>query len=443
MTELMDFQILQRGDDGYAHVTFSGTYNGEITEKTVIQARVVREDDGLNVIYWTNCDIDGQNWSVKLDIPEGGLYRLEACIETTDYTWNDKIKILHYIGVGDVYVTAGQSNMTGYGRDVAFDPPTLGVHALANNGQWRIASHPLADAIGTLFEYPEYATGTSPALSFARRLRDRLGIPIGIIPTAVGCTALSAWHPEQGVGTYFERCYERMCKHIELIGGFKGFVWYQGCSDTGLETGGAYFDDFKRMVELWRAQFGHKPILTVQLNRIVGVHSDDAKKGWGLVVDAQRRAGLEIPDVYVVPSMDLTTLDGVHNNSASNIVIGERLANAALAGIYKKPGQTAVSIIGAEMIDETHVLLKMTPNHHIYTPGNVADGMNVEDSEGIVSCEHAKENEEGVVIRTSRPYSLPAKFHYAWNGTPPTFFIREAYDMPVLACYGIEIEDKK
>ena len=64
---------------------------------------------------------------------------------------------------------AGQSNMSGYGRDFAIDKPTLGVHLYANSGIWDIATHPLNDGLNTIYpENYEASNGTCPGLSFAR-----------------------------------------------------------------------------------------------------------------------------------------------------------------------------------------------------------------------------------------------------------------------------------
>lgn len=372
-----------------------------------------------------------------MTIPEGGLYRLEASLQPGDSLWIDKFACVYHIGVGDIYVTAGQSNMTGYGRDAAYDPPCLGVHMYRNNGSWSIAAHPLADAIDGLYEYPENGTGTSPALSFARRLHDRLGVPIGIIPTAVGGTPLSEWNPEEKGG-----CYRAMEKRLRVVGAFKGFIWLQGCSDCTAECAGNYLERFSRMVSLWNEHFGAHPVLTVQLNRWMGNEDPMNDRYWGMIREAQRRAALEIPGVYVVSSLDLSVTDGIHNSSGANVTIGERLANAALAYLYDKPGQRSVCILSAEAVDDTHVLLHLTPGHKVLAMDGRAMGMNVEDTDGLVDCIEAAPVPDGLLVSTTRPYRLPAQFHYAWRTHPPVFAARDFYDQPLLACYGIEIAAK-
>lgn len=436
---LTDFQILQRDADGYARITWEDTLNAPIAAENVrVVARVVREDDNLTLIHWTPCTLaeDGLHWSVALTLPEGGLYRIEAALQPGESLWIDKIACVYHVGVGDIFVTAGQSNMTGYGRDAAYDPPCLGVHAFTNRGVWSVATHPLADALHGIYGNPENGTGTSPALSFARRLHERLGVPIGILPTAVGGSPLSRWSPaEKG------DCYREMVKRIHAVGNFRGFIWLQGCSDANENDAPHYLERFTRMVQLWREELGPHPIITAQLNRWAGNENDS--RYWGMIRDAQRRAALEMDDVYVVPTIDLSTTDGIHNSSGANVVIGERLANTALACLYGKPGQTAVSVLAAEAVDETHILVHLTPGRRVLAMDNCAFGMNVEDASGLIDCIKADPQKDGLLVSTARPYAMPAQFHYAWKTQPPVFVVRDFYDMPILACYGIPVQEKK
>lgn len=436
--ELTDFRILQRDADGYARYTWSGILENDLPDNgSYVAVRVVREDDSLNAIFWTPCRMSERCWSADLVIPEGGLYRFEAAVRNGLNLWLDRIKCVYHVGVGDIYVTAGQSNMTGYGRDSAYDPPCLGVHALTNRGNWSIAAHPLSDALGSVFGCPENAAGTSPALSFARRLHDRLGVPVGILPAAVGGTPLAAWNPEEEGS-----CWREMCSRIDRTGSFKGFIWFQGCSDANQKDAAGYFGRFCRMTALWREKFGPHPVLTVQLNRWTGTPDGANDIFWGQIRDAQRRAALEAEDVYVVPSIDLPVTDGIHNSSGANVIIGERLANTALACVYGKPGQTAAAVIGAEQTDESHLLLRLTPGRHVFAMDNRADGMNVEDRSGLTDCTEAVATEDGLLVTTARPYTLPAEFHYAWRTRPPVFPVRDFYDMPLLSCYGVKIGEK-
>lgn len=72
----------------------------------------------------------------------------------------------------------GRATPWGSGKDLADDPPALGVHMFRTQGRWDLAAHPLHDGTGTRFpaSLERVQTGHSPWLSFAKRLRRVLGV---------------------------------------------------------------------------------------------------------------------------------------------------------------------------------------------------------------------------------------------------------------------------
>ncbi len=160
----------------------------------------------------------------------------------------------HFIGVGDLWIIAGQSNSAGYGRGPIDDPPTLGVHLLRNNEQWTLAAHPLNESTDTLHPANREAgnPGHAPYVQFGRTLQRALGYPIGLIQTALGGSPLTAWNPaEPDPAPLFDNMMH--CAH--LAGGrVRGILWYQGESDTGTdEMALSYADRFGAAVRAWRA----------------------------------------------------------------------------------------------------------------------------------------------------------------------------------------------
>ena len=146
---IRDWSILQH-ENGFAHLNIGGTYetNDGIIPPNIF-VRVVTEANGENVIPWKKCLADNKGWEATLDIPCGGLYRIETCIQNNDeYTpdfWSTRGDMIHHIGVGDVFVIAGQSNSVGYGKGEYTDEPELGIHVLKKNGKWDLATHPLGN----------------------------------------------------------------------------------------------------------------------------------------------------------------------------------------------------------------------------------------------------------------------------------------------------------
>lgn len=367
------WQIIQQ-IEGKADITLKGTYDVNAhCEEARVWARVVLEDTFENVIRWQQATKmqDGE-WEIVLkDVPVGGLYRIETCLkENRDnpIEWAMRGDMIHHVGIGDLFVIAGQSNSAGYGKGPVFDPPEVGIHVLRNSGQWDLASHPFNESTHTIHSVNREGAnpGHSPYLSFAKRLKRDLAYPIGLIQTALGGSPLSAWNPEEE-GYLYHNMLEVIHSTTDKI---KGVLWYQGCTDAeSLDLAYSYLERFKTMVQALRKDLNQPelPILTVQLNRVVNdlgneaaqKHSDE---GWSVVREAQRQATMTIDEVYMTPSIDSTLSDAIHNASPSNMVLGERMARLALEHLYGKMIEgTAPNLQSASLLDSEWVELTFAP----------------------------------------------------------------------------------
>ena len=392
----LDWQIIQQ-TNGKADIYLAGKwYFDKITGLEKVYVRIMEECTSSTVIPYTTCTMLGDNqWEVTIkDVPAGGLYRIEVSLNNNDegLEWSNRGDMIHHIGVGDIFVIAGQSNAAGYGRDPIYDMPELGIHVLRNYGNWDIASHPLSDSTRT--QHPvnreRINPGHSPFLNFARQLKRILGYPIGLIPTAKGGSSLSSWNPgESG------ELYQNMIEIIRNTGGkIKGVLWYQGCGDSGEENSQSYLTRFGNLVKRMREDLGQNelPFFTVQLNRYVDSTIFKADKGWGTVKEAQRQAARQIPKVYITPSLDAATCDIIHNCASSNMVIGERLARLALKYLYNYNSLcSAPEISSAERLSGNRVSLVFENVFERLTfrkaePGELP--FTIEDEEGTVQITH-------------------------------------------------------
>ncbi len=336
-----NWQILQQ-EAGYATVTLAGSVQVEAevlaAEDGAVVIRVVDENTGARMAAPVFVAPRGTQWQALLTIPAGGLYRIETYYRYNKICEKRGDRIFH-IGVGDVYVIAGQSNAVGVGKDSVNDPVSDQVHMFRLSGQWDIASHPLHDSTDTRYPLSQEKaqTGHSPWLNFAKLLNRHLGYPIGLIPATKGGIPLSCWDRKED-GAFFEN----MLAIVGDAGGkVKGVLWSQGCNDSGEEPlRRTYLERFRRVCEDFRQSLGEDiPILTVQLNKVTCTKDKDLEalgRDWAELREAQRRAMHEIPGVYMAPSIDQMVCDGIHNGAMSNLVIGERVANLALHYIYGK-----------------------------------------------------------------------------------------------------------
>jgi sialate O-acetylesterase len=143
-----DWQVIQRDADGMSSVRIRGTF---VTQESnfSVQVRVVDENTNMPVssaLDWNEASTDGDigAFHISVSIPQGGLYRIETRVRRPEADDRRPLRgdCIHHIGVGDVFLIAGQSNASGTGKGAASDGPMLGVHVFANDERWKLATHP-------------------------------------------------------------------------------------------------------------------------------------------------------------------------------------------------------------------------------------------------------------------------------------------------------------
>ena len=449
---LADWQIVQQVD-GKADFHIAGYYHlPELPEEIGVKvyARVVREDTGEPVVNWMECTIsNGTAWEIILDgILAGGPYRIETTLDVPDYQ-KDRLytrgDMIHHIGVGDIFVIAGQSNASGRGREPVYDPPETGVHLLRNSGKWDLASHPLNDTTCTIHEanMENSNPGHSPFLCFAKTLKRELGYPIGLIQASLGGSGLRLWNPDEK-GTL----YKNMINIIRSSGGkVRGILWYQGCTDAIEMEGETYLARFISMVKCVRKDLAAEalPFLTVQLNRCTLPSNESLDRSWGMVREAQRQAARQLENVYVVPAVDCTLSDFIHNSSSANMVIGERLAKAALAELYGRSTRwNAPDIARALKSEENALILEFR---------NIANWLNLFDVDAgelpftvidekgkIAIVDYSIIDKTGLLLGLERDITGEASIHGSSEMNPKFLVPTDCSSLPMLSFYEVKIE---
>ena len=447
-----DWQILQQDDTGHAEISLAGTWSlPEDAKAGAPIVRAVREDTYAPVSAatdWQDAETGpDQTWAAQLRVPAGGLYRIESGVKNDDahFYWTCRGDIIHNIGVGDLWVIAGQSNASGYGRGEIDDPPELGVHFLRNDEQWCLATHPLNEARKS--DHPNVESlnpGHSPFLVFAKRLKHELGYPIGLIQTACGGTTLSQWNPAEDPDSLL---YRNLLHCVGLANDkIKGICWYQGCGDANREQGISYLERFEQLVEALRSDIGDPqlPILTVQIDRITSDEQADMAVGWNAVREAQRQAAHLIPNLAVVPTIDLPVSDFVHLAPAGNMLLGGRLSAAALGMVYGKD----VHWLAPEICQATaesgrrsvRLAFKNVPIR-LFSDYPVTEDFVVEDGGGILEIEDVtfSSNDE-ILIVLRRPVGEGAVVHGCYGPNPRNSVYEMATHWPPLAFHQFSIE---
>ena len=447
-----NWQILQQ-QQGVAAIELAGRYQPASADQQAgtVYVRLVLEESGFSVLPWQPAKtLADQTWSLQLEnIPAGGLYRLETCFSPEDNTtleWSIRGDMIHHLGVGDLFVIAGQSNSAGYGKNPAYDPPELGVHVLRNSGVWDLAAHPLNDSTATLHNANRETAnpGSSPWITFGRHLKKITGYPIGLLQASLGGSPLSAWNPDED-GTL----YHLMLEIITSAGGnIKGVLWYQGCSDTEGLLAESYLERFGSFVSRLRSDLNNAqlPLLTIQLNRYVVPAAEGKNQAWGMIREAQRQAARILPTVFVVPANDCSLSDEIHNSSPANIILGERVACLAGSHLYGH-GRPVKAPEIKQAFQESEQTICLVFDHvggRLQIFGTAKDQLAfiIEDEAGPVPIDSWElKSADTLSIHIQRSLGLNAMVHGASEQNPAPFipFDSDTY-LPMLSFYNVSVQ---
>ena len=451
---LDDWQIVQRDARGFGLFSLQGRVVSPARGK--VEVRVVAEDTGIPVTKdhdWKEARMIGTDrWKAEISrIPSGGLYRLETrWRETTrkEGEWSTRGDLRRFLGVGDLWVIAGQSNAAGYGRGYFHEPPELGIHLFGNSHRWSLASHPLNDTTNSRQLISEDAanTGYSPYLTVARLLKRHLHYPIGLIQTAVGGTPLCDWNP---AGDHAAPLFAQVAAAVKKTGGrIRGIFWYQGSSEA-IKSAYAkeYLPQFVAAVRAWRRLLKDRdlPILTVQLNRyhLPGAIPDN-EIGWSMLREAQRQAPHRLKNVFVTSAQDLPLSDFIHNSPAGYGILATRLSQVALGGVYGFPCVFRCPEISTARRTHRATRIELSFDNvssRLDTVDPTARPFEVADADGTVAVTEIRYPlPNRIVLCLARPLNGGATVQAGCGMNPavvPMDFERAA---PLLAFYGFPVE---
>lgn len=219
-----------------------------------------------------------------------------------------------------LYLLVGQSNMAGRGviTDEYRDISQPNVLMLDKEGKWVTASHPLH------FDKPARA-GVGPGLAFGLEMaKANPGVRIGLIPCAVGGTAIEYWEPGAVDHVTKTHPYDDAVSRLRIAmksGVIKGIIWHQG---EGNSKPGRYEDYFKKLEMLigrLRKVAGNKklPFVAGELGRY--------RDNYQLINDQLRQLPGEVKNTAVASSEGLVHKgDKTHFDAASATELGKRFA---------------------------------------------------------------------------------------------------------------------
>jgi hypothetical protein len=437
-----NFEVLQQRD-GVASVFISGELGvctriaypeHRYLSHDALYAKVICESDGALAVAPAKLEVADNRFSVKIEnIPIGGPYTVdfvclsrERCVEYS--LRGDKI---NHLFVGDVYLIAGQSNAAGMGRGMLTEEPEIGISVLRNLERWDIASSPMVDD-----------TRHNMFLAFAKKIRRETGMPIGLIPAAVGGAPLSTWLPSER-GEFYTRA-------MEAMGGKKirGVLWYQGCSDAGDGySTEEYLRRFTEFVNTLRADLSEPdlPFFTFQLNRQMRTDiNPELGRLYDGIREAQRLAAHKIDGGYVLPAIDsLNMSDFIHNSRPSNVMLGERMARQALNKIYGCGMNADAPEILSARLDGGCVVAEFSGVTEYLSALNARLGeypLGVTDADGEVELSDVRISANKVYLTLSRDIKAPAYLFGECGVDPDNIMIDYGTGLPILCFCDFPID---
>jgi hypothetical protein len=218
------WQVVQRGVDGRADIVVSGRLTGVDGD-----VRVAWDGRQATAV----CDGSGRFCAVVRSAPTG---------QDTLRVWStrdpDVVRTCAHVGVGDIYVVAGQSNASGRSPHLFTysGPPCASM--FGNDYRWQKLRDPVDSPVGQRDAVSRDGdAGGSVWPEVATLLVADEGAPVAFVPCARSNTRVSVWQPS-GLGRRrSQTLYGSMARRVAAVGGkVRAVLWWQGERDARFLT---------------------------------------------------------------------------------------------------------------------------------------------------------------------------------------------------------------
>ncbi|MVM33271.1 hypothetical protein GO755_24740 [Spirosoma sp. HMF4905] len=295
----MTRSVIQRNAANRAQLTIAGKAPGTAA---TIEARLIPMVVGQGTPSdWTLVATVNNDQTFRGTLPAlGGWYRLEIRAKSANTVVADTA--VNRVGVGEVFVIAGQSNAQG---GIATDvPPAIDDRVSCIDFFQR-------DQIDTqtfpfLFSHVSAGASIGPSNApylwgiLGDSLTKRLNVPILFLGAAQGGSNSTEWANSAAAAPItlpYQRVSATLLYYISRLG-MRAILWHQGESDSGISEQ-TYFNNVNSLITKSRQQLSHSRLawLVSRASYISGATN-------GQVIAAQNRLSNEVADVYAGPATD-------------------------------------------------------------------------------------------------------------------------------------------
>ena len=269
LTAPLDHAVVQRSTPGRGLVRIEGELSEEV--KAVEVSIEARQVDAQRDLPWQRVggSLAGRKFMGTLEAVAGGWWRLEVRVMSAGKQLAKGS--VAQVGVGEVFVIAGQSNSANHGEEKQ-TTKTRRVSTFDGKA-WRIADDPQPGASGG---------GGSFIPSFVDAVVEKENVPVGIIACGIGATSVREWLPKGATfpnpptllsrveqlpdGRWVSKgaAYEAFIARMKSAGqrGFRAVLWHQGESDANQKDatrtlpGKLYREHLERIIRDSRRDIG-------------------------------------------------------------------------------------------------------------------------------------------------------------------------------------------
>jgi hypothetical protein len=327
----VDYQVIQRQRSDRGVIQVHGVlvnHWATAREALIVEARVVSADFSSPWQLVAE-KLPSTQWTASLDAPAGGWYRLEIRTRQGDVTVAEAS--VEHVGIGEVFVVAGQSNSANHGERRL--STRTGKVAAYTGTHWQLSSDPQPGASGD-------AGSFMPPLGDL--LVERLGVPIGIVACGIGATSVREWlpagssfdHPPTLRGNVQELpgggwesrgdIYATFAARLQQLGphGFRAVLWHQGESDANQADanctlpGPLYAEYLTALIQATRRDIGWQApwvVAQVSYHSPTDMRSDDIRAAQASVAQLSNIVAGPDSDALDAPYRDGNG-QGVHFN---------------------------------------------------------------------------------------------------------------------------------
>jgi len=319
-------QIVQRNQSNTGSFNVSGVI-ATGTNLARVEARLVvmpgATNNGVST-DWVDLTITSTNGAFTGDltnIAAGGWYRLEV------RGWDDATNqlatiVVDRLGVGDIFVTTGQSNAGCFGSPQQTPTDDRVSSYIVPTKNWQFGKDYQPDNSGGMGQ------GGSPWPILGSRLVASNQVPVGFVCLAVGGSALASWLP----GTL---SFQNVSNVMRTFGtnGVRAVLWHQGETDAASQTPAAtYFQMMSNLITQSRVVAGWSVPWGIAE---VGYNAGNNLLGQEAVMAGQRRSiytlsncfrGARTEDFHLEGKLS----DAVHFNGVGLTEHAQMWANALL-----------------------------------------------------------------------------------------------------------------